>query len=43
MKEVVGDEEKKNMITRNKELLYSASYFDLSHIGYFEAKVKQSE
>jgi len=38
VKEVVGDEEKKNMITRNKELLYSASYFDLSHIGYFEAK-----
>ena len=32
-------DEKKSMITRNKELLLSASYFDLAHIGYFEAKV----
>ena len=33
------EEEKKSMISRNKELLLSCSYFDLSHTGYFEAKV----
>jgi len=30
--------EDKKMITYNKDLLLSCSYFDLSHCGYFEAK-----
>lgn len=33
------EEEKKSMITRNRDLLLGCSYFDLSHTGYFEAKV----
>ena len=33
------DVEKKSMFTRNRDLLLGCSYFDLSHIGYFEAKV----
>ena len=27
------------MVTNNKEMLLACSYFDLSHCGYFEAKV----
>jgi len=30
--------EDKKMVTYNKDLLLSCSYFDLSHCGYFEAK-----
>ena len=35
----VVEEEKKQMVTRNRDLLLAFSYFDLSHIGYIEAKV----
>jgi len=37
-KEKSESKEEKNMITRDKELLLSCSYFDLSHTGYFESK-----
>ena len=38
-KEEEEEEKKKNTVTMNKDLLLACSYFDLSHIGYFEAKV----
>jgi len=37
-KEEEEEEKKKNTVTMNKDLLLACSYFDLSHIGYFEAK-----
>ena len=33
-------ETEKKMFTRNRDLLLGCSYFDLSHIGYFEAKAR---
>ena len=38
-KEEEEEEKKKNTVTMNKDLLLACSYFDLSHIGYFESKV----
>ena len=37
-------EKDKKMVTMDKELLFACSFFDLSHIGYFESKdlVKRS-
>ena len=32
-------EKDKKMVTNDKRMLLSCSYFDLSHCGYFEAKV----
>lgn len=36
--EMVGEEKEKVMVTKNKDLLLGASYFDLSHCGYLETK-----
>ena len=41
-KESEEKEKEKKMVTNDKKLLLSCSYFDLSHCGYFEAKVSCS-
>ena len=43
-KEKEKEKEKDKMVTMDKELLFACSFFDLSHIGYFESKdlVKRS-